>query len=137
MILTPTTPDPAPKINPVDLELGVSDLNSSSRAMKFILLANLCGNPAVSVPWGYIGSEGEDEGDDGSRRGKRVADEKEGDRNPACAPVGLQFIGKWWDEETLLRIARFHESVVDAQGIRRRPQFFLDLKGMFSGSVDE
>ena len=59
--------------------------------MKHIFLANLLGLPALSVPVGMGSASG--------------------------LPIGVQLIGAWWEEATLLRIA----SALDADAAVPRP----------------
>jgi Asp-tRNA(Asn)/Glu-tRNA(Gln) amidotransferase A subunit family amidase len=63
--------------------------------MHYAIPGNLCGIPAVSFPAGY-------------------------DRNGL--PVGLQAIGRHWEEHLLLRIANAAEQVTE----RRRPAVCYD-----------
>jgi Asp-tRNA(Asn)/Glu-tRNA(Gln) amidotransferase A subunit family amidase len=59
MIVTPTCPIAAPLIDATrSASHGRSDLTSSSAIMRYIFLANLCGNPAVSFPVGYAKGTG-------------------------------------------------------------------------------
>ncbi|CAI2181983.1 3302_t:CDS:10 [Funneliformis geosporum] len=90
LILTPTTAITAPKVHSRALSHGEVDATITSDTMRFIQLANFSGVPAVSVPAGY---------DDNN------------------LPIGLQFIAKWYDEATLLRIAKTSEEIL---GNRRR-----------------
>lgn len=80
LILTPTTPTPAFKIeektqNP--LEMYLADI--------FTVTANVSGVPAISVPCGKVAVDGSE------------------------LPVGFQLMGKWFDEENLLRAADAYE----------------------------
>lgn len=96
VIATPTCARTAPPIRPDVLPLGESDLEVTSSLMRFVLPPNLTGHPAVSVPAGF--------GDEG-------------------LPVGLQLIGRAWDEARLLRLAEVAESMV----ARRPPAAHFDL----------
>jgi Asp-tRNA(Asn)/Glu-tRNA(Gln) amidotransferase A subunit family amidase len=59
MVVTPTCAAMAPKIDDAKTSShGRSDLTSSSAIMRYIFLANLCGNPAVSFPVGYAKATG-------------------------------------------------------------------------------
>jgi len=81
-ILTPTTGCTAPLIQPDALESGESNLPLLDKIMRFAPLPNLTGHPAVTFPVGY---------DD-----QRL-------------PIGLQAIGRAWQEAQLLAIARMGE----------------------------
>jgi Asp-tRNA(Asn)/Glu-tRNA(Gln) amidotransferase A subunit family amidase len=64
--------------------------------MRFAFPANLTGHPAISFPAGY---------------------------DPAGLPIGMQAIGRYWDERTLLHIAATAEGAVE----RRRPRVYFSL----------
>jgi len=102
LILTPTTAITAPKIYKYALSYGDIDATVASDALRFIQLANLTGVPAVTVPAGY-------------------------DNNNL--PIGLQFIAKWYDEATLLRISKSCEEIL-GNG-RRRPSDKLWFGNIF------
>jgi Asp-tRNA(Asn)/Glu-tRNA(Gln) amidotransferase A subunit family amidase len=87
-IATPTTGRTAPAILPDALAVGESDLESLSALMRFVFPSNLTGHPAISVPAGYDGGG---------------------------LPVGLQLIGRPWEEHRILQLAAAVE-----QGMERR-----------------
>jgi Asp-tRNA(Asn)/Glu-tRNA(Gln) amidotransferase A subunit family amidase len=91
MILTPTTGIAAPEIKKGALPNGESDLSTTIEIMRFVTAANLTGLPAITFPVGYTQSG---------------------------LPIGLQVIGKAWDEANLLRMALAAEQVVE----RAEPQ---------------
>ncbi len=95
-ILTPTTAITAPLIPTGGERGGWSDLGATTEKMRFAFPANLTGHPAISFPAGYDA--------DG-------------------LPVGMQVIGRYWDECTLLRIASAAERAV----VRRRPEVLFSL----------
>ncbi|CAG8767899.1 19609_t:CDS:2, partial [Dentiscutata erythropus] len=66
--------------------------DSFSLATKFTSLANFIGTPAVTVPASY---------------------------NDKNLPIGIQFMAKWYDEATLLRVAKASEEILGNR--RRRP----------------
>jgi Asp-tRNA(Asn)/Glu-tRNA(Gln) amidotransferase A subunit family amidase len=86
MILTPTTAIAAPRIPKDALPNGNSDLTTTIKIMRFVTAANMTGLPAVSFPVGYT---------------------KNG------LPIGMQAMGRAWDEATLLRLAVNAEQAID------------------------
>jgi Asp-tRNA(Asn)/Glu-tRNA(Gln) amidotransferase A subunit family amidase len=98
VILTPATGIPAPEIKKGALPDGESDLTTTIEIMRFATAANMTGLPAISFPVGYT---------------------KKG------LPIGLQVMGKAWDEVTLLRLALATEQVVE----RRAPQVYYQVIG--------
>ncbi|HRK90229.1 MAG TPA: amidase, partial [Anaerolineales bacterium] len=91
VILTPTTGISAPEIKKGALPDGESDLSTTIEIMRFVTAGNLTGFPAISFPVGYTKNN---------------------------LPIGLQVIGKAWDEKTLLRMALAAEQVIE----RKAPQ---------------
>ena len=81
-IITPTTPVPAPKIGETNVPLGTSQTDVYTALVRQTLPFNVSGLPAVSVPMGV------------SRDG---------------LPLGLQIIGKLFDEATILGIGSAYE----------------------------
>lgn len=98
VIVTPTTGRTAPVIPKNALKTGLSNLPDTDQIMRFAPAANLTGLPAISVPSGY-------------------------DR--AGLPIGLQLMGRAWEEHTLLRLARVVESAVP----RRAPSVWVNPLG--------
>jgi Asp-tRNA(Asn)/Glu-tRNA(Gln) amidotransferase A subunit family amidase len=95
-ILTPATALAAQTIMPGGLPDGWSDLGTDTEMMRFIFPANLTGHPAISFPAGYDG------------RG---------------LPIGMQAIGRHWEEHLLLRLAYTAEQDVT----RRQPGRFYPI----------
>ncbi len=89
-IVTPTTGRTAPELPEDALRTGESNLEVLGEIMRFAAAANLTGLPAITVPVGY---------DEGAR------------------PVGLQLMGRAWQEHLLLRLA----AVVEQSAPRREP----------------
>ncbi len=77
-IITPTTAITAPPIRPDAQPDGESDLTTLTEIMRFATVANLTGHPAISFPAGY---------------------------DPDQLPIGIQAIGRPWEEHVLLRLA--------------------------------
>jgi Asp-tRNA(Asn)/Glu-tRNA(Gln) amidotransferase A subunit family amidase len=78
LIMTPTTAMLSPEISKSALKYGMANTYLTGKAMKFVSIANFVSVPAVSVPSG----------------------------NHQDLPMGLQFIGSWWNEALLLRMAK-------------------------------
>ena len=90
IILTPGTAISAPPFPTGGLPGGYSDLSTVTELMRFVFPANLCGLPAITFPAGYDSSG---------------------------LPVGMQAVGRHWEEHLLLRAAYNAERVV----VRRTP----------------
>ncbi|KKZ66509.1 amidase [[Emmonsia] crescens] len=90
VIATPTTPMPGWKIfnGEADLVSGVSDEDSSLRAMEYVYLANFTGCPSISRPMGQIDGPG--------------------------VPVGLMGMSEWGSEELLIEWARDGEGMLSS-----------------------
>jgi Asp-tRNA(Asn)/Glu-tRNA(Gln) amidotransferase A subunit family amidase len=97
-IVTPSTGCTAQLYNRSALKTGESYLERTDTIMRFARPANLTGLPAISMPAGY--------------------DDRE-------LPVGLQVMGRAWEEHKLLRIARISEGLVT----RRKPKVTNRLLG--------
>ena len=95
-IVTPATALTVPRIDERSLPDGESDVDQTMRTMQFAVAANFTGLPAISVPAGY------------DRLG---------------LPIGLQFIGRPWEEELLFRLAYASETLVK----RKKPPTYYDL----------
>ena len=78
VLLTPATALAAQKVPPQALSKGWSDLSIDTEMMRYVFCANLTGLPAISFPVGY-NSEG--------------------------MPIGMQAMGRHWEEHLLLRVA--------------------------------
>jgi len=98
MVITPTTAIAAPPIKQGALPDGDSDLTILTEIMRFATTANFTGHPAITFPVGY------------TQKG---------------LPIGMQAIGRPWDESTLLRMALAAEQVVE----RKEPQVYYNLLG--------
>jgi len=91
-IVTPATACTAPRLRAEALPGGESDLTTTLEIMRFTTLVNLTGHPAISMPAGH---------------------------DTQGLPVGLQAIGRYWHEHTLLRLAHAAERVVERRAPRR------------------
>ena len=97
-VITPATGITAPRIPAAGANGGWSDLSADTEVMRFVFPANLTGLPAINFPVGY---------------------------DPAGLPIGMQAMGRRWDEVTLLRIAAVAERHLE----RRRPAVFFSPLG--------
>jgi Asp-tRNA(Asn)/Glu-tRNA(Gln) amidotransferase A subunit family amidase len=95
-IITPASAVTAPAVSLEDAAGGWSDLSSTTEVMRFVFPGNLAGLPAISFPAGY---------------------------DSMGLPIGMQAMGRWWDEDLLFRIAFNAEKVVE----RRKPAVQFDL----------
>jgi Asp-tRNA(Asn)/Glu-tRNA(Gln) amidotransferase A subunit family amidase len=91
VILTPSTGVVAPPIPKDALPDGNSDLTTTIEIMRFVTAGNMTGLPAISFPVGYTN---------------------------AGLPIGMQAMGRAWDEATLLRLAANAEQIIE----RKEPQ---------------
>jgi Asp-tRNA(Asn)/Glu-tRNA(Gln) amidotransferase A subunit family amidase len=98
VIITPATALTAPVIPNSALPHGNSDLTTLIEIMRFATPPNLTGLPAISFPAGYTS---------------------------AGLPIGMQAIGRAWQEPTLLRLALAAEQIVE----RRAPQVGHEILG--------
>jgi Asp-tRNA(Asn)/Glu-tRNA(Gln) amidotransferase A subunit family amidase len=98
MVITPSTAIAAPPIPKAALPDGESDLTTTMQIMRYAPTANMTGHPAISFPVGY------------TQKG---------------LPIGMQAIGRPWDESTLLRMALAAEQVIE----RKAPQVYYKLLG--------
>jgi Asp-tRNA(Asn)/Glu-tRNA(Gln) amidotransferase A subunit family amidase len=96
VVLTPSSGLAAPLIRQGALPDGESDLSTTIEIMRFATVANMTGLPAISFPAGYTGKG---------------------------LPIGMQAMGRPWEEHTLLRLARVAETMTQ----RRKPEVFFNL----------
>jgi aspartyl-tRNA(Asn)/glutamyl-tRNA(Gln) amidotransferase subunit A len=101
VVVTPTTPIPAPRIDAVGEPWGSDPEKAATALTRFTRFFNIVGLPAISVPCGFT--------QDG-------------------LPIGMQIVGKAFDESTVLRVAHAYEQ--DAKWFDRRPPL-LSQEGIF------
>jgi aspartyl-tRNA(Asn)/glutamyl-tRNA(Gln) amidotransferase subunit A len=92
VLLAPATPVAAPALDAVDVEIRGQRTDVRSALIRFTRPFNLTGHPACSLPCGFTA---------------------------AALPVGLQVVGRPFDEATVLRVADAYQRVTDWH--RRRP----------------
>ncbi|MBI4702532.1 MAG: amidase [Deltaproteobacteria bacterium] len=90
-VVTPATACTAPLLAPDALHSGESNLEVTDQIMRFAPAGNFTGLPAMSCPAGY---------------------------DELGLPVGLQLLGRAWEEHVLLRIA----GAIEQQVERREPR---------------
>ncbi|XP_062519068.1 uncharacterized protein LOC134194171 isoform X2 [Corticium candelabrum] len=95
-IVTPSCPITAPPLDDKALEFGESNMAVTGQLMRYMFLGNLTGVPCMTLPVGYD-SQG--------------------------LPIGLQIMGKWWDEQLLFRVALAAETLVE----KRKPQMHYSM----------
>lgn len=99
VLVTPTSPIAAPVIGATTAMLGGQEVPLVRAFLDLTLPFNLTGQPAISIPCGFT---------------------------PAGLPVGLQLVGRPWDEATLFRAAAAYESATDWHD--RKPAIANDVK---------
>jgi aspartyl-tRNA(Asn)/glutamyl-tRNA(Gln) amidotransferase subunit A len=82
VLVTPTQPTTALKIGQITSRIGAREESVFAVSARFCAPFNISGLPAISVPCGF---------------------------SPEGMPIGLQIVGKPFDEETVLRIAEAFE----------------------------
>ncbi|MBI4473764.1 MAG: aspartyl/glutamyl-tRNA amidotransferase subunit A [Acidobacteria bacterium] len=92
VIVTPTTPIAAPRIDEVEDPWGEDSEPAVAALTRFTRFFNIAGLPAISIPCGFT---------------------------PESLPIGLQIAGNAFDEATVLRVAHAYEQ--DARWFERRP----------------
>ena len=97
-VITPATAMTAPLIPAAGIPRGWSDLSADTEMMRYVFPGNLAGLPAISFPAGY---------------------------DDLGLPVGMQAMGRPWQEHSLLRIATAAECAVQ----RRLPAKYYDILG--------
>ncbi len=86
VLVTPTSPIAAPPIGATTARLGDKDIPLVRLFLDLTLPFNLTGQPAISVPCGFT---------------------------RAGMPIGLQLVGRPFDEATLFRAAAAYEAATD------------------------
>ena len=92
VLLAPTTPIPAPSIDDAGLPLPDTGVTPASLLSRLTRPFNLGGTPVVSVPCGFTASG---------------------------LPIGMQLVGRPFDEATVLRVAHAYEQATEWH--ERRP----------------
>jgi len=96
VIVSPATAVTAPPIPANAIADGESDLSVVTELMRYVFSGNLTGLPAISFPVGYD-SKG--------------------------LPIGMQAMGRAWNEHTLLRLANAAETATE----KKKPQAYYSI----------
>lgn len=105
VILSPGTATPAPMIPPDVIETGEMNLIQTTDLMKYAILGNFIGIPAIVFPIDY-----------------------DNDNDGGSLPIALQLQGRHWEEDTLLRLAHAGEGILNYDGKKRKkPDYFVDV----------
>lgn len=118
IIVTPTTPNAGwPIASEGDLKHGISDGNMTIRNMEYVWMANLCGNPALSCPIGYV----------------------EPVKGQGNIPISIMGMGEWGSEDQLLRWGRECEIYLNEvyPGGRQRPKNWEDVVSNAEAKMEE
>lgn len=99
-IITPTSPIPAPSIPSSDGTYGNNNLDLAYKLTLYAFIGNLCGVPAITLPIGY---------------------------SVDGLPVGLQIMGRWWEEHVIFKVAMVAERIVESKGGKLKPRLYYDL----------
>ena len=86
VLLTPTAPNPAPRIGQTEVELGGVKEDTRLASTRFVRAINLLGLPALSLPCGFTVDE---------------------------LPIGAQIIGRPFDEATVLWVGAALEDAME------------------------
>ena len=96
VLLAPSTAFAAPPVAEKTVELGGQSVPVAMNLSRYTGVFNLSGHPAASVPCGFT-AEG--------------------------LPIGLQIVGRWFDESTVLRVADAYQRATDWHA--RRPDLVV------------
>eukprot|EP01098_Paradermamoeba_levis_P002283 TRINITY_DN12677_c0_g1_i1.p1 TRINITY_DN12677_c0_g1~~TRINITY_DN12677_c0_g1_i1.p1 ORF type:complete len:620 (-),score=243.45 TRINITY_DN12677_c0_g1_i1:20-1831(-) len=84
VIASPSTANLAPRIVNESLSTSISDLETTTKSMKYVIVGNLVGFPAITIP---IGQD-----------------------SATNLPIGIQFMSNSWEEGVLLQLANLFDS---------------------------
>ncbi|KAF9101492.1 hypothetical protein BGX27_011452 [Mortierella sp. AM989] len=107
VIVTPTTANLPPKITAGALSHGESNYLNNVKTMQYMMMSNFTGIPGITAVAGYS---------------KEEYIQQDGTMRPTGFPIGIQFMGQWWDEKRLIHIGSVCEQVL---GARQKPNIWV------------
>lgn len=113
MILAPVAPTTAPKLKDSMKDFGTDvkqqplDILKMYMSDVYTVAANLCGLPAISVPCRVKDSACKENGESSNINVDKINNKTENSGH--CMPVGVQFIGKAFDDYKLMNMAAAYE----------------------------
>ncbi|KAF9344827.1 hypothetical protein BGX26_003851 [Mortierella sp. AD094] len=107
VIVTPSIANLPPKISAGALSHGESNYLNNVKTMQYMMLANHTGIPGITAVAGYS---------------KEEYVHRDGYKYPTGFPIGIQFMGQWWDEKRLIHIASVCEQVLEE---RQKPKIWV------------
>ncbi|KAF8984661.1 hypothetical protein BGZ46_007367 [Entomortierella lignicola] len=107
VIATPTIANLPPRITAGALSHGESNYLNNVKTMQYVMMANFTGIPGITAVAGYS---------------KEEHDPQNGYKYPTGFPIGIQFMGQWWDEKRLIHIGSVCEQVLET---RQKPKIWV------------
>ncbi|KAI1316020.1 hypothetical protein EDD11_010545 [Mortierella claussenii] len=107
VIVTPTIANLPTRIHAGVLSHGESNYNNTYKTMQYMMLANFTGIPGITAVAGYA---------------KETYQHPNGTAYATGLPIGIQFMGQWWDEKRLIQIAAVCEQVLES---RQKPKIWM------------
>ncbi|KAF9945978.1 hypothetical protein BGZ72_000797, partial [Mortierella alpina] len=107
VIVTPTIANLPTRVNAGALSHGESNYLNNVKTMQYMMMANFTGIPGITAVAGYS---------------KETYTQKDGCQYGPGFPIGIQFMGQWWDEKRLIHIASVCERVLET---RLKPKIWI------------
>ncbi|KAF9976870.1 hypothetical protein BGZ73_007578 [Actinomortierella ambigua] len=111
VIATPTIAKLPTRIHPGALQFGESNYCNTVKVMQFMMQANFTGIPGITAVAGYSS--------------KTIKDKKGASEYELGLPIGIQFMGQWWDEKRLIQIGAICEQELAKAGGRQKPRLWM------------
>ncbi|KAG0241324.1 hypothetical protein BGW41_006043 [Actinomortierella wolfii] len=110
VIATPTLATLPSRIHPGALKFGESNYRYVTKVMQFMMMANFTGIPGITAVAGYSSEPYKD---------------RNGFEYEPGLPIGIQFMGQWWDEKRLIQIGAICEQELANTGGRQKPRIWV------------